>query len=125
MDEKGKILVAIVGSHVDTVTEISNYLETHGFKTVWAYLGNEAVPLCQSTHPDLIIMDVVMSGMGGFEVAKILPNQKFLFMTAMDELENKASTFRNSIGLIKKPIDFEELESKIKKHFKIPMKSIA
>ena len=111
-------IIAIVGSHVDTVTNISNYLEGKGYKTVWAYLGMQAIPLCKSNSPRLLIMDATLAGAGAFEIAKILPEQKILVMTALTDTEQLAKQFKNIIGVISKPIDLEEVETYVKKFAK-------
>jgi len=114
----GNGIIAIVGSHVDSVTALSNYLEAKGYKTCWAYLGTEAIPLCTREHPSLLIIDSTLAGMGAFEIARLMPNQKILVMTALDDLGPLASQFRNIIGIVKKPLDVEEVENIIRKKVK-------
>lgn len=117
VDKKGKLIV-IAGNLVDNVTNISNFLEARGYKTVWAYNGIDALELCKESKPALLIIDIKLDGMSGFEVAKNLINQKFLFMSADEDLLAIARRFEGSIGSIKKPVDLEEMLEIIKKKIK-------
>src|SRR3989344_1798520 len=110
-----EIKVAIVGGHVDSVTNISNYLQGVGIKTVWAYLGTEVVSLCQNNNPDVLLMDSTMSGLGAFEAAKLLPKQKIIVMTGLDDVDQLAKQFNNIKIVMKKPVDLEELQKNIRK----------
>ncbi|MBS3091052.1 response regulator [Candidatus Pacearchaeota archaeon] len=110
------IKVALIGNHVDTITNMSNYLRSKGIETCWAYLGNEAVSLCKNNNPDILIMDSTMSGMGAFEAAKLLPKQKIIVMTGLSDIEFLASHIKNIVGVVKKPVDLEELEKLIRKN---------
>lgn len=118
------ILIAIVDDHIDTVTSLSNFLESQGFKTVWAYSGEDAIDLCKKNKPDLLLTDIRMPGMSGFELAEKLKDQPKLFMTAYDNMEEKAKKYKPSWGIIKKPVDVSELLEIIKKNFKLKDKEI-
>ena len=113
------VKIEVVDDHVDTVTATSNYLEGIGFKTVWAYNGEDAISVCKKEKPSLLLLDIKMPGMSGFDVAKNLPETEILFATAYDDMEEKTHKFKNSIGLIRKPIDFENLVKVIRQKFKI------
>jgi len=123
---KGKhpIKIAIVDDHVSTVTSISNFLEAYGFKTVWAYLGKDVPELCRRESPDLLILDINLEYTTGFDVARDLPKQKILFMTALDNMDSKIKNVKNSIGFIKKPIDNIHLMEIIMKEFDVKRKVI-
>ena len=112
------VLIAIVDDHVDTVVSISNYLEAQGFRTVWAYNGEDAIKMCKKDAPDILLLDIRMPGMNGFEVAKLLPReQKIIFMTGFEGMEDKARAFGNCIGIIPKPIDFGKLIATLRAQF--------
>lgn len=51
---------------------LSGYLESNGFRTVSASSGEEAINKASSERPDLILMDVVMPGMNGFQATRSL-----------------------------------------------------
>ena len=112
-----QLKVAIVEDNAYSVDSLSNYLEGVGFFTVKAYRADDAEKLCENEKPDLLLLDASMKGMSGIDVAKALPKQKVLFMCAENEDERKASKVKNSIGIIKKPINLIELNNLIRKHF--------
>ena len=45
-------------------------LASHGYETIFAVDGNEAISLAKEQHPDLILMDVRMAAMSGIEALK-------------------------------------------------------
>jgi len=67
--------VALVLIVDDSPTEqhvLSQVLEKNGFETLLASDGEEAINIAESNHPDLILMDVVMPGMNGFQATRQL-----------------------------------------------------
>lgn len=114
-----EILIGIVDDHIQTAISLSQFLENNGFRTWQAYNGIDAIKKCQSDKPDLLVLDIKIPKMSGFEVAKELKGQKILFMTAYDDLEKKASKIKGSLGVIKKPVNSEVLLNKIRKIFNI------
>jgi twitching motility two-component system response regulator PilH len=49
-------------------------LEQHGFRTAAAADGDEAIRKARELHPDLILMDIVMPGLNGFQATRELAN---------------------------------------------------
>jgi len=111
------ILIAVVNNHVQSVVHMSNFLEMHGYRTVWAYSGDAAVKLCERERPDLLVLDAQMPGMTGFDVARELPRQKILFTVADRAVAEKAKKFPNCAGTIHKPVDNRELDDFIRSVF--------
>lgn len=103
---------------------LHNLLELEGFRTFKADNGQAGVEIATKHVPDLIICDVMMPVMSGFDVIKYLQkNEKtslipFIFLTAKSEIKD----FRSGMGLgaddyIMKPFNNEELLKSI--HFRI------
>jgi twitching motility two-component system response regulator PilH len=65
-------LVLIVDDSPTEQHIIAKMLENHGFETVVASDGREAITVAQDKSPDLILMDVVMEGMDGFKATREL-----------------------------------------------------
>lgn len=83
--------ILIVEDHPQILRGISTILEMEGFKVLTACNGIDGVSQAKSLNPDLIICDVMMPGIDGFEVLRqirALPDLKltpFLFLTARAE----------------------------------------
>ena len=75
---------------------ISDYLKIEDFKVIEATNGNEALLHFNSEKVDLIILDVMMPGLNGFEVCKIIRQNSdvpIIFLTAKGEEEDKLTGF--------------------------------
>ncbi len=59
-----------VEDNEDNIYMLSNRLEREGFIVIIARTGNEGVELAHSAQPDLIIMDLILPEMDGFEAAR-------------------------------------------------------
>ncbi len=62
--------ILVVDDERDTVTLLQRILEREGFEVIKAYNGNEALSRIQENPVDLVILDVMMPGIDGYEVCK-------------------------------------------------------
>ena len=90
------------------------FLNQNGFEAVGAVNANEAYDAMYGNIFDLIVSDIMMPGIDGYEFAKTVRelNQEIpiLFVTARDDFESKRKGFRAGIDdYMVKPIDLEEL----------------
>lgn len=69
-------LVLVVDDHIPAVSMLTRLLEREGYRVIAAYDGEQAVEVCQHTLPDLILLDVMMPKLNGFEVVKFLRNHE-------------------------------------------------
>jgi signal transduction histidine kinase len=82
-------LILIVEDNEANISTISNYLEAKGYCFLLAKNGQEAIALTKAHHPDLILMDIQMPVMDGFEATKQirldpnLANIPIIVMTAL------------------------------------------
>jgi len=89
---EGKILV--IEDDLKVRTNIKLLLEEEGYKVFCAATGEEGVPLALEILPDLIICDIMMPGMDGYEVLKRLSEDRsitpipFIYLTAKVEKED-------------------------------------
>ncbi len=80
--------ILVVEDDEAQLSSIAHFLEREGFKTARALSGPEAIRYLESTACDLVLLDVSMPGMDGFEVCKrIRSNEKMkkipiIFLTA-------------------------------------------
>jgi DNA-binding response OmpR family regulator len=115
--QKKKILV------VDDEPHISNLIKLtlrDRYDVYEAYTGEEAFQKLEEITPDLILLDIMMSGMDGFQVIQKIRTQERLknvpvvFLTARSQLHDKMKAIElGADDYITKPFDPIELESKI------------
>ncbi len=98
-------------------------LTESGFTTHPVSEGAQALRFAQSTPPDLILLDVVMPGMDGYEVCRQLKEDErtrdipVIFMTALTEIEDKVAGFRlGAVDYITKPFQPEEVLVRVRTH---------
>jgi signal transduction histidine kinase/DNA-binding response OmpR family regulator len=67
-----KPLVLVVDDHIPAVGMLTRLLEREGYEVISAYDGEQALEICQHIIPNLILLDVMMPKLSGFEVLEIL-----------------------------------------------------
>lgn len=115
--------VLIVEDHDDTRDMLRIALETEGYKVVTAANGVKLLPLVREKVPDLILLDIMMPWVDGFELAKAIKDNDDLmqipifFITAKINPEDIEQGFRvGASEYIQKPVDLDDLFAKINKH---------
>ena len=96
-------------------------LGKEGYGILVANNGQEALEVIRNENPDLILLDVMMPGMDGFEVAERLKSEEFrceipiIFLTALDDTQSIVNGVKLGVGdFISKPFRKEELMVRIK-----------
>lgn len=96
-------------------------LGKEGYRILIANNGQEALTIVRQELPDLILLDVMMPGMDGFEVAQHLEKEEWsanipiIFLTALDDTESIVRGFKlGASDFISKPFRKEELMVRIK-----------
>lgn len=109
-------LVLIVDDSPTEQHVISTALEKHGFETVVASDGEEAISIAESQLPDLILMDIVMPGMNGFQATRQLAKNPatsaipVVMVTTKDQETDKVWGLRQgAVEYLMKPIDMTAL----------------
>ena len=64
--------VLVVDDDEKTVELVKLYLNRDGYRVITAYNGNEALRLAQESHPDIIVLDLMLPGVDGLEVCRSL-----------------------------------------------------
>lgn len=106
--------ILVVEDDKDLNQTVCSFLNKNGFDTVGALNANDAYDEMYGTMFDLIISDIMMPGIDGYEFAKSVREMNteipILFMTARDDFESKRKGFKAGIDdYLVKPVDLEEL----------------
>jgi len=113
---KAKIMVV---DDVDTIARVyARFLERMGYEVRIAFNGQEALELWETYQPELIISDIRMPKMNGFELANAIrkknPDQKIILMTGYaDEAEVLEQQKSHGYPFFTKPADLQTTVSKI------------
>jgi len=105
---------------------ISDFLAEQGFELMLTRSGKQALEKIHRGTPDLVLLDVRMPDMDGFEVCRRLKAQPsvaaipVIFMTALDDAAHKVEGFRlGAVDYVTKPIQREELVARIRHHLQL------
>jgi two-component system cell cycle response regulator len=123
-DESPRIL--IVDDHEDNVELLRMRLEAWGYRTASERDGEAALAAVAAEPPDLVLLDVMMPKLDGFEVARRLkanrglPFVPIIMQTALDSTDDKVQGLEaGADDYITKPIDFAELRARINSMLRI------
>jgi len=115
---KGNIL--IVDDTLENLQLLSNTLTDQGYKIRGAAKGQMAIRTARSFPPDLILLDIKMPGMDGYEVCEHLKADEqtrdipVIFISALDEVIDKVRAFQvGGVDYITKPFHVEEVLARI------------
>jgi two-component system sensor histidine kinase/response regulator len=116
----------IIDDMPENVMVLLHFLTNKGFTVLVAQDGEEGIETAEYTNPDLILLDVMMPGIDGFEVCdKLKSSDKLkdipiIFMTALSDTVDKVKGFSlGAADYITKPIQQEEVLARIKTHIKL------
>lgn len=112
-------LVMIVDDSPTEVHVMKTALEKHGFETVSATSGSECITLAREMHPDLILMDVVMPDVNGFQATRTLnrdPTTKsipvVMVTTKSQETDRIWGLRQGAVDYLVKPVTATDLIAK-------------
>ena len=112
--------IMVVDDDKHTVDLISFRLTDLGYSIMTAFNGDEALDKLANYQPDLIILDISMPGMNGYEVCQQIKEKedtehiKIIFLTGKIDLHEKQAGFNvGAEAYITKPFHFDELSNTI------------
>ncbi len=113
--------ILVVDDQKDNVFVLQERLIREGFEVLAAYDGPTCISMAKEETPDLVLLDVMMPGMSGFEVCRILSTSEetklipVVLLTALTEAEDLKEGFEaGAFDYIKKPFNRVELIARIK-----------
>ncbi|WP_373534867.1 response regulator [Microcoleus sp.] len=118
--------ILIVDDNPNNLAVLFDFLTESGFKVLVARTGESAIKKAEYSLPDLILLDVLMPGIDGFETCRRLKAGDLtkeipvIFMTALNETEDKVKGFSlGAVDYVTKPIQNEEVLARAKAHLSV------
>ena len=118
MDRQKPKRVLLVDDEPNILTAVEFILKQQGLEIDKAMNGERALRKMDIFKPDIIILDVMMPGMSGFEVAKVIRSNpayedvRIIFLTAKGTMEDKMNGYANGGEIyLTKPFENSELIS--------------
>ena len=116
-ETEGQATILVVDDNKEIVYSISELLKYEGFEVVKAYDGMQALEAMEKHSVDLILLDVMMPGMDGFQVLQKIReknNVPVLMLTAKSDEEDKVSGLRlGADDYLTKPFGINELMARV------------
>ena len=118
MELRKRILV--IDDEADIREIVRMYLSEAGYDVIEASNGQEGILRAQNEHPDLIVLDIMMPGINGFEVAKHLkddPNTANIPILILSVLAQDSQYREGILDYVSKPFKQDDLITKVKNFF--------
>ena len=120
---KGRILV--VEDDFDISNLLRIYFDSQGYEVTVAAKGNDALELCRRNLPNVVVLDIQLPDIDGYEVCRRLRSSlrtshiPILFLTQRDERSDKIAGLElGADDYITKPFDIEELKLRVQNAIK-------
>ena len=118
-DARQKIM--IVDDEMATLLPLKRSLEAEGYRVLEAYDGYQAIEKSKTEMPELILLDLMLPGIDGFEVCAQLKKDKLtgkipvIMLTAKDEVRDKVEGLEiGADDYVTKPFNLNELKARIR-----------
>lgn len=118
--------VMIVDDNLDNLRVLENILSAEGHEVLAAIGGAVALQAAARHHPDLILLDIMMPEMDGYEVCRRLKADPatadipILFLSALTEIEEKIQAFEaGAVDYITKPFAEKEVMARVRTHLRL------
>src|SRR5687767_14731943 len=121
MPNDGKTVVLVADDEPSTLAMVASHLRAKGYRVLEASDGDQAWELAHEHLPHLVVLDVMMPGMSGWEVCKKIRESVSLAHTGVvmltgigESLNELTSPLYGADAYIDKPFEFAELEARIR-----------
>ncbi|WP_158598038.1 diguanylate cyclase domain-containing protein [Noviherbaspirillum saxi] len=126
MISENKYNILIVDDLSENLRLLTNILSAHGYTVHAAKSGASALQYLQANLADLVLLDVVMPGMDGYQVCELLKSDErtrdipVIFLSSADHVFNKTQAFsKGGVDYMLKPFHEEELLARINVHLSL------
>lgn len=110
--------VLIVDDNIKNLDLFKDFVESWGYETVTAQQGKDAISLAERYLPDIILLDVMLPGMSGYEVCRELKeNTKtqhipVVMITVLNDIADRIHGYKiGADQFLEKPVDYNELHA--------------
>lgn len=122
----GNTLIYIVDDAAVNIRLLSGMLQAEGFRTRSFLSGAEAAREAVRDGPDLVLLDILMPDIDGYETCRLfkadpaLRDIPILFLSSLDDAADKVKAFQaGGVDFLSKPFQFEELHVRIETHLRL------
>ena len=126
MQSSNSELILIVDDNLTNLDVLAEILGDAGYEVAIAISGERALKLIQYSQPDLILLDVMMPGLDGYQTCQSIKEHDawksipIVFMTALADAVNKVKGLElGAVDYITKPFQEEEILARIKTHLRL------
>jgi DNA-binding response OmpR family regulator len=127
MDDANRVpQIMVVDDDEDTVTILAHHLRREGFVPIQANSGAQCLKLVHENEVDVILLDLMMPEMDGFEVVKALRDNPetaeipIIMITARDDLDARAEGMRLGVSdFLAKPVFRRQLASRVRAQLQV------
>lgn len=112
--------ILIVDDDTQTTTLLSSLIKMNGHEATSVNLSRHAIEVASSVKPDLILLDIMMEGINGVQLCKLLKADSnlraipIIMVSALDDIGSKRDSFNaGAIDFITKPVRPNDLNSRI------------
>jgi two-component system KDP operon response regulator KdpE len=114
--------ILVIDDEETTVQLITMLLERRGYEVIKAYRAEDGLRKAYRTHPDLVLLDIMMPDMDGWELCRRLrelSDVPIIFLTARTEVKDVVRGLElGADDYVVKPYDNDELVARIKAHLR-------
>lgn len=117
--------ILVVDDNRDNVEILRAFLESRNYRVAIAENGKSALAKLEEVRPTLVLLDVMMPGMDGWQVCRTIKNHpdfsstRVIMVTAKGGYEDKFEGMRSGADdYVVKPIDLKELEQKVERNLR-------
>jgi len=118
--------ILVVDDNLRNIQLIGTILREEGFPFSYAQSGKQALEIADTNPPNLILLDIMMPGMDGFETCEILKSNPktndipVIFLSALSDTSKKVEGFNlGAVDYVTKPVQREELLARVEAHLEI------
>ena len=126
LDENSSFTILVADDELINVQVLTNYLSMQNYNIAQAFDGVEALEAFEEVNPDLILLDVMMPKMSGFEVCRKLRERRaahelpIVLVTAKNQISDLVAGFEAGANdYLTKPFDKSELLTRTKTHLRL------